>query len=183
MTAALPWKDPLATDQWRPLNDAVFVPAADPIIVNAALLDALEARALALPGGVCRVLLHGDPSETMQEMVIATRRGRLWKPTLNDRCEKTFLCLRGALGFALFGAEGEPEGALRADAGAAVRFRAPRWHASFPLSPVAVFKETLLGPHEQTTFAPWAPDPMAQTADAAAYRAHLLSLFPDDIAP
>lgn len=148
-------------------------------LVTAQQLDEIERRALENDRGRCRILLHGEPSDSLHEMVIAVAGRPYIAPHINRRSAKSFLVLRGEMLVILFEPDGQLAGHRSLAAGDGerafmLRLGTPRFHTIVPVTTSVVFIETAAGAHEATPYADWAPAADG-SADAQAYWAGVLT--------
>lgn len=146
----------------RELTSEVLVAHEPVTVLRTADLDAIVARARSVPRRRARILLHGSLDDVMQEMMIVMTRGQYVPPIWNDRSPKSYLVLSGSFFLVKFDASGEVTDSIRLAADDPkdpffARINSPMWHMSIAETPDAVFLETLLGPHQGTVFADWAP--------------------------
>jgi cupin fold WbuC family metalloprotein len=155
----------------KPLEgkSSVFVPLSDPSTADDAAIALLRSAALENDTGNARLLLHTDPRRALHEMLIVHRRGEYIRPHLNAKSSKSYTVLSGKMTVAWFSESGAVAGKVLLSAegnGAArfIRFDKPSFHTLFPATETVAFIETILGPHEKTTYAPWSPEPGAIAA-------------------
>ena len=152
------------------LSDAVFV--ADEAITTVSLndIDFLKHQASVLPVKKSRVLLHGKPEQLLHEMLIVHTRGTYIQPHINQRSAKSFLVISGTMKLVLY----DEDGSIRAhyclsaddaEANVLIRLNRPYFHTLIMLSDTVVFLETTLGPHKETIYADFAPQPNEKGAN------------------
>jgi cupin fold WbuC family metalloprotein len=118
-------------------------------------------RAAESPTGRFRICLHRDPSEPVQEMVIASRRGSYGRPHRHS-VPASYVALDGAGELLVFNDDGSLLSRMRLkpldpSAAQCVRFEGGVWHAFRPLTRVAVVYETLASAFDPVTSNEWAP--------------------------
>lgn len=168
-----------AVAAWREISARVLAPTKDPAIIGPRLLAELSARAES--HGAARWLAHGDPNESLHEMVIALTPAQIYPPHRNDGA-KSWRALSGRVACLILDDALRLERAVALDAAdlrfpCMLRLDAPRWHSVLALSPLALYQETCLGPHRETRFAEGGPSTaeMRSAATAAEAEAEALS--------
>ena len=151
-------------DGFSQLSDAVFVADEAVTTISSNDIDFLKHQATVLPVGKSRVLLHGKPEQLLHEMLIVHTRGTYIQPHINQRSAKSFLVVYGTMKLVLY----DEDGSIRADdaeANVLIRLNRPYFHTLIMLSDTVVFLETTLGPHKETIYADFAPQPNEKGAN------------------
>jgi len=149
----------------------VFETIQDPVVVSNEQIASIVRLSKSAPRGRARLLLHGERSESLHEMVIALPRDSCDRPHINFRSGKSFLALSGQFAVLHFSDDGSEINAVllsgddRWPGDRICRLRKPIWHTVIPLEGDTAFLETIIGPFEGNIFAPWYPE--AESAAAA----------------
>lgn len=152
------------TNKFSKLSDAVFVADEAVTTITPNDIDFLKYQASILPAKKSRLLLHGMPEQLLHEMLIVHTRGTYIQPHINQQSAKSFLVISGTMKLVLY----DEDGSIRAhyhlsadDAGAnfMMRLNRPYFHTLVMLSDTVVFLETTQGPHKETIYADFAPQP------------------------
>lgn len=139
--------------------------------VDRQVIAALKSYAGSTPKGRARILFHSGDTALLHEMLIAAPRHTIWPPMLNDRPPQSWTVLEGDIALVRYVPPGEIVDVVHLaanddEAPSFLHFSAEEWYTMVPLSPMAVYIETKLGPHTQTQFAEWGPqsrhDPSSQ---------------------
>ena len=143
-------------------SENVFRPTSEITTVSFSDLEFLRDQAHLLPDQKARILLHSDPTRSLHEMLITHTRGTYIQPHINEHSAKSFLVLLGEMVVVLFTEDGLIETchrltALGAGENFMVRLENPIYHTVIILTETVVFLETVLGPHEHTRYAKFAP--------------------------
>ena len=98
----------------------------------------------------------------LQEMIIVMTHGQYVPPHRNTRSAKSYVMFSGSFALACFDERGGLVDSVKLAAAMAslpfmARINLPTWHMVIPITPEVVFLETVLGPHEATVYADWAP--------------------------
>ena len=144
----------------------VLLCVREPQTYGQPIIDALKEYAASLPSKRARILLHGDESNHLHEMLIVAPAMTIWPPLLNERPPQSWLVVEGALAFIRYEEPGtivetKLLAANSSEAPSFLRYSDPGWYTTVPLSEQTVYLETKPGPHVQTQAAPWGP----QSAD------------------
>ena len=163
-------------DGFSRLSDAVFVADEAVTTISSNDIDFLKHQATVLPVRKSRVLLHGKPEQLLHEMLIVHMRGTYIQPHINQRSAKSFLVVSGTMKLVLYDEDGSIRAHYRlsaddAEASVLIRLNRPYFHTLIVLSDTVVFLETTLGPHDETVYADFAPQPNKK--GAAEYMAWL----------
>ena len=155
------------------INDEVFAVSDAVAQLTTEHIDFLKARARENKRRTCRLLLHRSTDDALHEMLIVHPLGRYIRPHKNVRSSKSFHVVEGALACILFdddGAIGDHwiMGEYSGNGTFLVRLSERRYHTLIPLTDTVVFVETILGPFQGTTYAPWAPEE-GDSIEATAY--------------
>lgn len=161
---------------FKPLNEEVLAATNDFTLVTPQDVEHLRAQAAKNIRQRARILLHGDPAETRQEMLIVMGKDQYLPPHRNDRGSKTYILLEGAMVIVRFLEDGSILDYQRLVGGNPsmpfmARISRPVWHMCLYETDPVVYVEHVQGPHEGTIFANWAP--AADCPDRAAYLAAL----------
>jgi cupin fold WbuC family metalloprotein len=142
----------------------VFETSQDPVVIWNEQVASVVRRSRSTPRGRARLLLHGQRSDNLHEMIIALPHDSCDHPHINFKSGKSFLALSGRFALLCLSDDGNDitPVVLSADdrwSGARiVRLRKPTWHTIIPLEGDTVFVETIAGPFEGNRFAPWFPE-------------------------
>jgi len=168
----------------RESKGAIF--NTDPVaLVDADTVRMLKERAELSESGRFRLCLHESTDDSIQDMVIAERKGAYCRPHRHPGRESSLYIIEGATLVIVF----DEKGAVlqRAEMGAigsgkpfCIRFAPDVWHMDFTISASAVFREVLAGPNangEALMHAAWSPE----FGDAEGIRAFLrrIGVSPD----
>lgn len=142
----------------------VFETAQDPVLVSDLAIKSLIEASRSTPRGRARLLLHGDRSDSLHEMVIVLPFQSCDHPHINFKSGKSFLAFAGQFAVLCFSDDGSKieahvlSGDERWPGARMLRLRKPVWHTVIPLQGDTVFLESIIGPFEGNKFAPWFPD-------------------------
>jgi len=130
-------------------------------VVGPAEISEVKHRALTAPHGRYRICLHVDPSEPVQEMVIAFRRGSYGRPHRHP-VSASYVALEGKAEILIFEDDGSLARRVRlmpTDQGSAqcVRLAPGVWHTLMPRTRMVVVFETLASAFDPATSNEWAP--------------------------
>ena len=144
------------------LNEEVFTTSDSVVKLTREDTAVLLAQAGRNRRAKCRLLMHRDTSDPLHEMLIVHRMGKYIRPHKNVNSSKSFTLIEGSLECILFSDEGEISdhfrmGVYNSQDSFSVRLSDSCFHTLIPLSESVVFIETILGPFQGTTYAPWAP--------------------------
>lgn len=146
------------------VTPGVFETKHDPATVSTEQVKNLVRASQSTPRGRARLMLHGDRSDGLHEMVIVLPRTSCDHPHINFKSGKSFLALSGQFALIQFSDDGSQiethilTGDNRWSGARMLRLRQPAWHTIIPLEGDTVFVETILGPFEGNRFAPWFPE-------------------------
>ena len=156
----------MSTSRSRFVRQSAEVFAArDPVTkVSNSEIKFLQQKALSLAEKKARILLHAEPKQLLHEMLITHVRGAYIQPHVNKYSAKSFLVLSGEMAVVLFDDEGSIEthhrlNSVNTEGDFMIRLEAPVYHTIVVLTDTVVFLETVLGPHEETLYAKFAPKP------------------------
>jgi cupin fold WbuC family metalloprotein len=141
---------------------SVYIPCDDPTIIDSSTLNELRGHAMTAPQGNARILLHRDAATRLHEMLIVHKKGCYVRPHINKGSPKSYIMLEGEMVVAWFKEDGVLTQICHlSGAGFEVnrilRFEDEVFHTLLPLTSTVTFVETILGPHTNTIYAPWAP--------------------------
>lgn len=140
----------------------VYIPCNDPVIINEAMMSELRNHAMKSELGNSRILLHRDATNKLHEMLIVHKKGPYIRPHINKGSSKSYIIIDGEMVVAWFKEDGDllktcflssTEGEMNR----IIRFENEIFHTLLPLTTSVTFVETILGPHVNTIYAPWAP--------------------------
>jgi cupin fold WbuC family metalloprotein len=146
------------------ITPGVFETTGDPATVSPKQIKSLVRASQSTPRGRARLMLHGDRSDSLHEMVIVLPRTSCDHPHINFKSGKSFLALSGQFALVRFSDDGSQmeidilAGDDRWRGARMLRLRKPVWHTIIPLEGDIVFLETIIGPFEGNRFAPWYPE-------------------------
>jgi cupin fold WbuC family metalloprotein len=146
------------------VTPGVFETTRDPATVSPEQIKSLVRASQSTPRRRARLMLHGDRSDSLHEMVIVLPRTSCDHPHINFKSGKSFLALSGQFALMRFSDDGRQietdilAGDDRWPGGRMLRLRKPAWHTIIPLEGDIVFLETIIGPFEGNRFAPWYPE-------------------------
>ena len=137
--------------------------------VSGTELDRLQKLAATQREKQARILLHGDPAHSLHEMLITHTQGSYIRPHINEFSAKSFLMLVGEMTVFLFDDNGEISaryhlGSQHSGKDFMLRLEEPVFHTLVVMSETASFLETVLGPHRETRYAGFAPEPSDRLA-------------------
>lgn len=161
-----------STPGFEERQPGIVVAPGDANVFGRSAVEALKVYAAACPNGRARILLHGQGSDALHEMVIAAPAFTVWPPLLNDRAPQSWFVLDGELAFVRYKPHGEVVDLHRLSSGGVtgpffLRFSARDWYTTVPMSEMTVYLETKRGPHGLTTFADWGPQSNTDPAGMA----------------
>ena len=156
-------------DNFVVLNDVVSAVKGPTATLSRYALDRLREQALRHCQKKARILLHGDPGNSLHEMLITHCDGSYIRPHINEYSAKSFLVLEGEMMVFFFDDRGgisdrcllRPE---KSGGDFMLRFQNPVFHTLVVMSETVSFLETVLGPHRQTRYAEFAPEPSDRLA-------------------
>ncbi len=156
-------------DNFVVLNDVVSAVKGPTATLSRYALDRLREQALRHCQKKARILLHGDPGNSLHEMLITHCDGSYIRPHINEYSAKSFLVLEGEMMVFFFDHRGGISDRYRltppqSGGDFMLRIQNPVFHTLVVMSEAVTFLETILGPHEQTRYASFAPDPNNETA-------------------
>lgn len=127
-------------------------------------INALKHEADVAPLKRARYCLHRSTNDSVQEMVIAFRRGSYVRPHRHRQKSESFHLMEGRLVVLFFNDEGEFIHQIKMEhPGGVLVFRneTSLWHTVILLTEFAVVHEIATGPFvkEESEFAPWSPSP------------------------
>ena len=149
------------------LSDTVYVAKNRVTTISQGDITFLSNRALELPEKKVRILLHGEPKQLLHEMLIAHTKGSYIQPHINECSVKSFVVLSGTMVLVLYRKDGTIDEIVRLSASEyetdiMIRLNTPFYHTVLVLTETVVFLETILGPHNSTCYAEFAPRPEEQ---------------------
>ena len=156
----------------------VLIGISDPLELNDCCIDEVMETARQSPEGNARILLHSSRNDTLQEMIIALPKHKLYQPHSNYKSGKSFFILRGEMSIVCVTPDGTPKSTyfLSTDAPRStriLRLNETVYHTPVPWSSYVVFLETVSGPFERNKFAPGSPAE-SDTADWHNYAARII---------
>ena len=145
-------------------SNAVYVPREAVTIVSNADIAFLQENACSIQQQKARILLHGDPMRTLHEMIITHTRETYIQPHINEHSSKSFLVLVGEMIVVLYREDGSIQDHHRlsscgTNGNFMIRLEEKMFHTLIVLTDTVVFLETVLGPHQETHYAKFAPSP------------------------
>ncbi len=154
-----------------PLSDLVLAAKGSVATLSNDVLVKLSEQALAHQMKKARILLHGKSDHALHEMLITHSRGRYIRPHINESSAKSFLVLEGEMMVLLFDDDGKVSdkyllGQQKSGADFMLRVQDPVFHTIVVVSETVTFLETILGPHQKTRYADFAPDPEDDAASS-----------------
>jgi cupin fold WbuC family metalloprotein len=149
---------------FSPLSDLVLATEGSVAILSSDVLANLSEQALSHQMKKARILLHGSPDHSLHEMLIAHCNGVYIRPHINELSAKSFLVLEGKMMVFFFDDSGGISdryclGSQQSGADFMLRIQDPVFHTIVVMSKTVIFLETILGPHQRTRYASFAPDP------------------------
>lgn len=158
---------------------AYFCRQTDPVI-HRDLLKELEAACFEHQQSSLRICLHPSPQSPLHEMVIVQRSNSYSPPHKHQARDETIQVLQGDMAAVLFEEDGRIRETLLLASGSTFLLRVSRqtYHLLMPLTDIAIFSESRLGPFcaEDTLFASWAPG-RADLEEAESYKRELRFLL------
>ncbi len=151
------------------LNNSVMAAKGAVTTISRVELNLLRKLATAQREKKARILLHGDSGHSLHEMLITHSNGSYIRPHINESSAKSFLVLEGEMMVFFFDDRGgisdryllRPE---KSGGDFMLRFQDPVFHTLVVMSETVSFLETVLGPHRQTRYAEFAPEPSDRLA-------------------
>ena len=159
------------SNDFVPLSDLVLTTKGSVATLSNDVLLTLSEQALAHKMRKARILLHGKSDHRLHEMLIIHSRGSYIRPHINESSAKSFLVLDGEMMVLLFDSDGGvsnkyPLGQRKSGADFMLRVQDPVFHTIVVVSETVTFLETILGPHQKTRYADFAPDPEDDAASS-----------------
>ena len=158
-----------------------FVHDEEIFFVDADILGKLKLAAKKDPLGRSRLCLHRSHSDTVQEMIVALRKGFYVRPHKHIGKTESFHIIEGAIVVVFFDDNGSVIRTLKmAHLGDnkpyIYRLSAEIWHTALPVTDFVIFHEIISGPFDRSSseFPLWAPD----ENDTKGIRKYLDSLTP-----
>jgi cupin fold WbuC family metalloprotein len=142
----------------------VLETAQDPVVISNDAIKRLVEVSRSTPRGRARLLLHGDRTDSLHEMVIVLPSESCDHPHINFKSGKSFLAFAGQFAVLCFSDDGSKmqahvlSGDDRWPGARILRLRKPVWHTVIPLEGDTVFLESIIGPFEGNKFASWFPE-------------------------
>jgi cupin fold WbuC family metalloprotein len=153
------------------MSSFILAPGAPLAVVSPNDIHTLLLAAKSAPLRRARICLHTDPSDPIQEMVIAFCRDSYVQPHRHTGKTESFHVLRGTLEVIFFDDTGTIANRILLSGDddslpSIYRLRADLWHTVIVQTETAVLHEIASGPFRagDTTMAGWAPSP--QDTDA-----------------
>jgi len=156
-------------DNFVVLDDLVSAVKGPTATLSHYALDRLREQALRHRQKKARILLHGDPGNSLHEMLITHCNGSYIRPHINEYSAKSFLVFEGEMMIFFFDESGKISDRYRltppqSGGDFMLRIQDPVFHTLVVMSETVTFLETILGPHEQTRYASFAPGPNNEAA-------------------
>lgn len=153
------------------LNEEIFMASDSVVKVTRTDTAVLLTRAQVNRRSRCRLLMHRSKNDLLHEMLIVHRKGQYIRPHKNVTSSKSFTVIGGSLECIIFSEDGEITDHFRMGDYASqdcflVRLSDSCFHTLIPLTESVVFIETILGPFQGTTYAPWAPEEDGEDTEA-----------------
>ncbi|MDB3944453.1 WbuC family cupin fold metalloprotein [Gammaproteobacteria bacterium] len=151
------------------LNNVVMAAKGAVTTISRVELNLLRKQATTQREKKARILLHGGSGHSLHEMLITFSNGSYIRPHINESSAKSFLVLEGEMMVFFFDDRGgiSDRHLLRPQKSGGdfmLRFQDSVFHTLVVISEAVTFLETVLGPHRQTRYAEFAPEPSDRLA-------------------
>ena len=153
----------------RQITPVVFSAEGSIRTISQKDVDFLCHTAKLAPEKTARILLHGNPSFDLHEMLIVHVAGQYIRPHINENSAKSFTVIEGEMTVVTFEEDGTIRGIFQlGDHRKRFPFlfwlQDPVFHTVLATTDTVVFIETIKGPHLATSYGKFAP----ATEDGAA---------------
>lgn len=131
-------------------SEAYYSRSPAPVITDS-VVAALKTRLAQTGGGSVRICLHEGPDSAFHEMVIAHKKGGVFKPHKHLAKDESYHMIDGVLRIEIYDEPGKLVETVRLGAFGTglpfwIRIRPGVWHATVPETDFAVFHEARPGP-------------------------------------
>jgi len=151
-----------------------------PVVVTRELIADLVARGAEIGKGI-RLCLHESPGTLLHDMIVVQHAGQYFCPHKHLEKGESYHMVEGEMGVVIFDDEGKVVDSCRMDTSNIMGYGVgtDMYHINFPLTEVAVYHESRLGPSTpgDCVVAPWGPggDDKAEANSFVAELTRLLS--------
>jgi len=150
--------------QLKNAKSTTFLHDEDIFVVSQTILGKLKKAAKNDPLGRSRLCVHKSHNDTVQEMIVALRKGFYVRPHKHIGKTESFHIIEGSIVVVFFDDTGKITRKIQmAHLGDnkpyIYRLSSETWHTALPLSNYIIFHEILCGPFDRTSsvFPDWAP--------------------------
>ena len=138
-------------------SSGVLLPLDGHVVIGAEFVNGLRRYARCQNSGRARLLLHGDETNPLHEMVIAARPFTLWPPHRHDGDGQSWTAVHGTIAYVEFEGSNEISDIIILDPRKRFHLRQVKrkWYTIVPLTDMSVYLETRLGRPHGSIFSDW----------------------------